>query len=100
MLHSVRKHPIVVVKYEDLKQNIVGEVKRMLDFLAFPYKERELRQRVEAGFGDFHRPPRRVDKPFPPALWNVVYSTVRNISQEAKNHRLEHTLRLEEYLTS
>ena len=41
---------VLVVKLEDLKTDLIGQVKRMLNFLKFPYMEDELRSRL-ANFG-------------------------------------------------
>ena len=49
-------HRVLVVKYEDMKKDSLAEVKRMLDFLRFRYKENELQRRLAAGSMDsFHR---------------------------------------------
>ena len=40
--------PVLVVRFEDLKTDLIGQVKRMLDFLKFPYMEDELRSRLAA----------------------------------------------------
>ena len=49
-------HRVLAVKYEDMKKNSLAEVKRMLSFLRFPYKEKELQRRLAAGNMDlFHR---------------------------------------------
>ena len=43
------------MRYEDIKADTVREVKRMLEFIKFPYKESELVERLATGFNDFHR---------------------------------------------
>ena len=55
MILSGNGHPVLVVRYEDIKADTVREVKRMLEFLKFPYKESELVERLAIGFNDFHR---------------------------------------------
>ena len=42
-------------RYEDLKQDTFTQVKRMLDFLHFGYREDELRQRMAANFSTFQQ---------------------------------------------
>ena len=44
-----------MVRFEDLKTDLIGQVKRMLDFLKFPYVEDELRTRLAEGFTKFRR---------------------------------------------
>ena len=49
-------HPVHVVKYEDLKSDTLGEVKKMLYFLQFHYEEEDLRKRLAGyNFDAFHR---------------------------------------------
>ena len=47
--------PVLVVRFEDLKTDLIGQVKRMLDFVKFPYMEDELRTRLAEGFTKFRR---------------------------------------------
>ena len=47
--------PCLVVRFEDLKTDLIGQVKRMLDFVKFPYMEDELRTRLAEGFTKFRR---------------------------------------------
>ena len=37
---------VLVVKFEDLKTDLIGQVKRMLDFVKFPYMEDKLKGRL------------------------------------------------------
>ena len=47
--------PLLVVRYEDLKEDMVEQVSRMLDFLHQDYNRTELAARLEDGFDKFHR---------------------------------------------
>lgn len=47
------KHPVLVVKYEALKENSVHEVQRMLDFLDVGYED--LEEKIRTGFDVFRR---------------------------------------------
>ena len=38
LYQSTHKNPVLLVKYERLKNDVVHELKRMLDFLSYPYK--------------------------------------------------------------
>ena len=49
------KHPVHVVKYEDLKLDTLKGVKGILDFLRFKYDEEELREKIATNFNTFHR---------------------------------------------
>ena len=48
-------HPTLLVYYDDLKANTLKEVKRMLDFLNFPYSDEVVASRLAASFDKFHR---------------------------------------------
>lgn len=50
-----RSHPVLTVRYEDLKTDTVAEVVRMLDFLEFPYSREEVEHRIREGFTQFYR---------------------------------------------
>lgn len=50
-----RPHPVLTVRYEDLKTDTVAEVVRMLDFLRFPYSREEVEHRLQEGFTRFYR---------------------------------------------
>ena len=54
-LLSQKHHPVLTVRYEDLKANTVTEVLRMLNFLQFPYLREEVEQRLQRGFTKFYR---------------------------------------------
>ncbi len=46
---------VFVVRYEDLKSDLLTQVKRMLDFLGVPYSDEALQKRMSEDFGKFHR---------------------------------------------
>lgn len=99
VLDSVRRHPVLVVHYEDLQKDVIQQVKRMLDFLTFPYRDQDLRRNLKADFTTFRRPHTEAVNHFTPALKNVVKSAIQNITLEAKKCRLEHFLKLGDYLS-
>ena len=48
-------HPVLVVRFEDLKSDTVTEVKKMLDFFEFSYSEARLEERLQKGYTQFFR---------------------------------------------
>ena len=48
-------HPVLVIRFEDLKRDAVTEIKKMLDFLEFPYSEVKLEERLREGYAQFLR---------------------------------------------
>ena len=51
-----KRHPVHVVSYEDLQNDTVREVEKILDFLHFPYSHEDLIQRLRVDFNTFQRP--------------------------------------------
>ena len=48
-------HYVTAYRYEDIKADILGTVKKMLDFLKFPYDPKELEERMSRDYGTFKR---------------------------------------------
>ena len=49
-------HPVLIVKYEELKDSTLPEVKRMLDFLHIRYDDEILKEKLnDHSFNRFHR---------------------------------------------
>ena len=47
--------PVLVLRYEDLETDRIGQMKRMLDFLRVPYSEVGLQQRMTVDLGALHQ---------------------------------------------
>lgn len=56
VLNRPSGHPVIVVRYEDLKQDTMMEVGRMLGFLNLHISSENLSQRLEKDFTTFKRP--------------------------------------------
>ena len=73
-------HPLLVVRYEDLKHDSIGEVQRMLDFLDITIERDEVVQRLQQNsFNKYHRNHTRSSQfnPYTPSqikYWNSVIS--------------------------
>ena len=48
-------HYVTAYRYEDIKADILGTVRKMLDFLRFHYDPRELEERMSRDYGTFKR---------------------------------------------
>ena len=48
-------HYVTAYRYEDIKADILGTVRKMLDFLKFSYDPRELEERMSKEYGTFKR---------------------------------------------
>lgn len=56
VLNQTPEHPVVVVKYEDLKKDTMTEVEKILTFLGFSFDENYVSQRLAEDFTMFKRP--------------------------------------------
>ena len=48
-------HPVIVIRYEDMKANTSRELRRMLGFLQVPYTEAQFQRVVNSGYEKFKR---------------------------------------------
>ena len=55
------RHPVHVVRYEDLQRDAVGEVEKILDFLNFPYTHDDIIAKLGLDYTDFKRQHRQQD---------------------------------------
>ena len=92
-------HPVLVVRYEDLKTDSFSQVKRMLEFLKVPYSEEELEKRMMQDVKIFHRKHQDTFQHFTPGQRAIVLSSIEMIIQLLKSKRMD-TMHLEEYLQS
>lgn len=56
MLKKSAHHPVLVVKYEDLKRDSKREMLQILNFLQLPFEEEEVSLRLGKDFTTFKRP--------------------------------------------
>ena len=85
-------------RYEDLKQDTFTQVKRMLDFLHFGYREDELRQRMAADFSTFQRKHHETFEHFTREQRQIMDSGISTSIDYLMRYNDGDTLRLEDYL--
>ena len=94
------EHPVLVVKYEDLKQNTAKEIERIMRFLKLHFDSKALAQTLEQDFTEFKRPHsnqtdfRRYDD----SQLLHVKSTLTRAIELVKMRNMTHVLDLKEYL--
>ena len=77
---------VLVVKLEDLETDLIGQVKRMLNFLKFPHMEDELRSRLAEEFNKFWRAHGAENfAHFTPNQHNLIQSVVIKMLQKHKH---------------
>ena len=96
------QHPVHVVRYEDLQQDTVGEVERMLNFLNVSYNKLDMESKLKEDFGTFHRKhdPSSENEHYTPEQREVVRRALAKAITMAKAHNKSSLLRLDDYLTS
>ena len=94
-------HPVLVVRYEDLKQDTVREIERMLDFLHIPYNKGDLPLILAADFNTFKRPHNRNNdfEHYTSAQKVHMKSTLMNVINLTQEKNMTHLLRLTDYLS-
>ena len=84
-LKRFRERRILVVQYEKLKNDTVGGVKRILDFLGLKYSREEISQRLEGGYTSFYRNHRDDFEHFTPSqrafMTNMVNETIQMLDE-------------------
>ncbi len=93
-------HPVLIVRFEDLKTDLVKEVRRMLEFLKVPYSEEELTKRMMEDDGTFRRRHHEVFDHFTAEQRFIVLAAIRQLIQLLKLRNGGDTLGMEEYLRS
>ena len=71
--------PVVVVRYEDLLKDTRTQLRRMLDFLEFPYTEERLDCVINHQVQTFHRKHSHNFDPFSPALHRKFLQVMKQV---------------------
>lgn len=79
------KRPVLILRYEDLKENTAQEMKRVTDFLGFSYSLDEVAARLENGYSQFYRNHTADFLHFTPAqerfVHNLINTTIHLMKQ-------------------
>ena len=93
------KHPIHILRYEDLKQDTVGEIEKTLDFLDVSYDPETVRKKLNLDYADFKRPHDRNDyEHYSVEQKEFVKSVLLDVNVAARRAKKAHLLRLDEYI--
>ena len=99
VIDSSHDRPVLVVRYEDLSNNTVGEVGRMLNFLNITYDEKELGEKLRTDFTLFKRKHNSDDfEHYSSAQKQYVKSVLLQAIEMAEEVNKAELLRLNEYL--
>lgn len=94
------QHPVMVVKYEDLKEDTLREVERILTFLKLPFSREEVSEKLARDFTTFKRPHREGDnfKRYTDKQMASMKSTVMEAIQLIEDNDISDIVTLDEYL--
>ena len=83
-------HPVLIVRYEDLKNNTrtVVEMKRMLDFLQVPYSSSRLSEVVARGYSVYKRQHGEEFDHYTQDQRDTVRSAIERVAKSLEEHNL------------
>ena len=97
------QYPVHVVRYEDLQQDTIGEVKKMLKFLNVSYEDVDVESRMnqKESLQTFHRKHDASSdfEHYTPEQKARLKKSLLKVVQEAEACNKSSTLRLDKYLT-
>ena len=74
---STKRYPVLVVGYENLVKNTHAELRKMLDFIGYPYSEDDILCTVKSSGEGFHRShAKKQYNPFSPEVQDFVLNNV------------------------
>lgn len=91
-------HPTMVVRYEDIKQDRVAQVERMLKFLEFPFDKRDLERRLHHGFETFKRPHKEEFEHYTIEQKKYINAILLDTIKILTQHNMEQFFKLDDYL--
>ena len=91
-------HPIMVVRYEDIKEDRIGQVERMLKFLEYPFDKTELEVKLHREFEAFKRPHKEEFEHYTPEQKKYVNTILLDTIKILTQHNMEQFFKLEDYL--
>ena len=94
-------HPVHVVSYEDLENDTVREVEKILDFLHFQYSHEEVTERLREDFANFKRSHGKVEfQYFSPEQKDKLRETLMTAVKAASDAGKTDLFHFSEYLES
>ena len=85
---KVTKVPVLVVGFENLKNDTYTELKRMLDFLGYPYSEDNVLCTIKSPSENFHRKHTKDSHAFSPALRQSMIDNMQEINANLLKHNI------------
>ena len=85
---KVTKVPVLVVGFENLKNDTYTELKRMLDFLEYPYSEDNVLCAIKSPSENFHRKHQKDQDVFSSELQKIIVNDIKQINANLQKHNI------------
>ena len=85
---KVTEIPVLVVGYENLINNTYTELKRMLDFLGYPYSKDDVLCAIKSPNENFHRKHTKDSHVFSPELKQIIISNIKQVNANLLKHNI------------
>ena len=86
---NYKEFPVLIVGYENLVKDTYTELKRMLDFLEYPYSENDLMCTVKSTGETSHRShTMKHFNPFSPQLQKFVLNEIKQVDASLLKHNI------------
>ena len=86
----MKEFPVLIVGYENLMKDTYTELKRMLDFIGYPYTEDDVLCSVKSSGEAFHRnhTKQHFTNPYSPELQEFVLDQIKTIDASLLEHNI------------
>ena len=84
---NYKEAPVLFVGYDNLKKDTYTELKKMLDFLEYPYSENDVLCAVKHG-EVFHRKHRKALHPYSSELQTFVLNEIKQVDADLLKHNI------------
>ncbi len=88
----------MILRFEDVKRDKVSEVKKMLQFIDFPFDEKTVQERLQGDFGLFRRNHTETFEHYTVEQKKWVNNMLLEMIAILQNNGLEDEFRLQEYI--
>ena len=86
---NYKAFPVHIVGYENLMKNTYTELKRMLDFIGYPYSEEDILCAVKSSSETFHRNhTRKAVHPYSPEMQELVLNEIKQLDATLLKHNI------------
>ena len=84
---NATRFPVLVVGYENLMINTYTELKRILDFVGYPYSKNDVLCAVKSSEA-FHRKHKKDIHAFSPELQQIVNNDIKAVNESLLKHNI------------